>query len=140
MATEILYTEANPSPDQLYELFLSTGWNEEYGLTQEEFFHTLQHSWYCLSAYDKDVLVGFGRIISDTVLHALIVDMMILPDYQGKGIGTALLKRLVQHCHRHRIRDIQLFSAEGKAGFYLKNGFIRRRPDAPGMEWPLPAD
>ena len=42
---------------------------------------------------------------------------------------------LVEQCHLSGIKDIDLFCAKGKAGFYLKNGFARRPDDAPGMQY-----
>lgn len=33
------------------------------------------------------------------------------------------------------IDDIQLFCAQGKSGFYLRNGFAARPADAPGMQF-----
>ncbi len=87
-----------------------------------------------VSAYDEEKLVGFGRVVTDFVLHAMIFDMIILPAYQGQGIGTMVLEKLVKRCKDHGIRDIQLFCAKGKRGFYEKNGFEVRAEDAPGMQ------
>jgi GNAT superfamily N-acetyltransferase len=68
------------------------------------------------------------------VLHALILDLIVYPGSQGKGLGGEILGRLVDQCREHRIRDIQLFSVKGKAGFYRKQGFRERPEGAPGME------
>ncbi len=87
-----------------------------------------------VSAFDDDRLVGFGRVVTDHVMHAMIFDMIILPEYQGRGIGTMILNRLVERCLALGIRDIQLFCARGKIGFYEKNGFEARADDAPGMQ------
>ena len=72
--------------------------------------------------------------MTDLVLHAMIFDMIVLPDYQGRGIGTKILSRLVNKCLKQGIRDIQLFCAKGKRVFYEKNGFEIRTTDAPGMQ------
>lgn len=87
-----------------------------------------------VSAYHGEQLVGFGRMICDGVVHALILDMIVEPEFQGKGIGREILSRLVEKCRQHRIRDIQLFSVIGKSGFYRKQGFSERKQGAPGME------
>jgi GNAT superfamily N-acetyltransferase len=63
----------------------------------------------------------------------MIYDMIVLPSHQGKGIGTELLERLINRCKEAGIREIQLFSAIGKAPFYRKRGFAQRAADAPGM-------
>ena len=131
---EITYKETIPMKDDFAQLFETTGWNQNYRLNPDELMKAIESSWYAVSAYDQDRLIGFGRVISDTVMHALILDVIVLPRYQNIGIGGHLLERLVDRCKQEGIRDIQLFCAKGKVGFYEKRGFVRRPPDAPGME------
>ena len=130
----IRYSEQLPDKQQYFELFLTTGWNQQYQASPEEVEQANRNSWLTVSAYDGDKLVGFGRVVTDFVLHAMIFDMIILPAYQGQGIGTMVLEKLVKKCKDHGIRDIQLFCAKGKRGFYEKNGFEVRAEDAPGMQ------
>lgn len=128
------YSEELPSPELFFELFETTGWNTKYELSKEELFLALKKSWYTISVYDDKKLVGFGRIICDGIVHALILDVIILPERQGEGIGKEVMKKLVAKCKKHKIRDIQLFSAKDKAGFYEKLGFECRKEDSPGMQ------
>ncbi len=122
-----------PTAESFYELFETTGWNTE-RKDKEQLYKAIQNSWYTLSAYSDETLVGFGRIISDGSLHAFIVDLIISPVFQDKGLGTILLKKLVNQAISQGISDIQLFCAKGKKDFYLKNGFMERTSDAPGMQ------
>lgn len=94
----------------------------------------IKQSWYTYSVYDEEQLIGFGRVICDGIVHALILDLIILPEYQRNGLGKVILERLVDKCKQHQIRDIQLFSTEGKAEFYKKSGFTERPKLLPGME------
>ena len=100
-----------------------------------EFITPRKTSYYFISVRQNEKLIGCGRIISDGHIHALIVDMIILPEYQGRGIGKKILEMLVSHCREKGIIDIRLFSAKNKAGFYLKNNFKLRPDDAPGMQY-----
>ncbi|MFC1484594.1 GNAT family N-acetyltransferase [Candidatus Neomarinimicrobiota bacterium] len=125
-----------PDRDAFFALFETTGWNEEYGLDADQLNTALQHSWTSVSAYDGDRLAGFGRVVSDGILHALIVDLIVWPEYQGQGIGSNLLRELLVRCREAGLRDIQLFCARGQAGFYEKHGFRTRPEDAPGMQLP----
>ena len=69
-----------PGKQAIFELFESTGWNEEYGLTADEIHRALGSSWYSVSVYDGERLAGYGRIISDGKMHALITEMIVLPE------------------------------------------------------------
>lgn len=124
-----------PDNDQFWKLFESTGWNENYHLSPGELIFALHSSWYMLGAYDGDQLIGFGRLVSDGVLHAMIYELIVLPDYQWRGIAGEILGRLIKRCQDAGIRDIQLFCAKGKRSFYEKRGFVVRPIDAPGMQY-----
>jgi GNAT superfamily N-acetyltransferase len=133
----ISYRETIPEQEQFFKLFQSTGWNKDYHLEAGEIHEALKHTWYSVSAYDVDRLVGYGWVLSDGKLHALIVEMIVHPSYQGRGIGSAILDRIMARCKAHKIRDIQLFCAKGKVGFYESRGFFPRPDEAPGMQYPV---
>ena len=124
-----------PSSDQFWDLFQTTGWNQNYRLSAAELSRALQGSWYLICAYEQDRLVGFGRLVSDGVLHAMVYELIVAPDYQDQGIGSQILGRLIARCREHHIRDIQLFCARGKRAFYERRGFVARPEDAPGMQF-----
>jgi len=129
------FATAPPPEGQFWILFQTTGWNEEYLLSRNELMKAVSQSWYCVCAYDQDALVGFGRIVSDGILHAMIYDLIVLPSYQKCGIGSRILDMLVRKCRDTGIRDIQLFCAQGKQRFYEKRGFVSRPDNAPGMDY-----
>lgn len=128
-------SEKLPAREHFFSLFETTGWNTKYELTKDELYFALKNSWYCISIYDQNNLVGFGRIISDGIVHALILDVIVLPEMQGEGMGKEIMNKLILKCKKHNIRDIQLFCAKDKAGFYEKLGFERRDENAPGMQY-----
>lgn len=130
----IRYSDAKPAAADYHGLFATTGWNSYYRATVDDLARVLDHSWRTISAYEGDQLVGFGRLLCDGVMHAMIFDLIVHPRHQRKGIGAEVLRRLVAACDAAGIRDIQLFSAEGKVPFYLKRGFSLRPETSPGME------
>jgi ribosomal protein S18 acetylase RimI-like enzyme len=136
----IIYSSERPPIDQFWELFLTTGWNRDYQITLSELAIALENSQYYLSAYQGDKLVGFGRIVTDGITHAMIFDMIIDPAFQRRGIGSQILKGLLKYCFERRIRDIQLFCARGKIAFYEAHGFRARPDDAPGMQYRGPRE
>lgn len=132
---EIIYSTELPPKDQYFSLFETTGWNEKYQLTPDELTQAVSNSQFTVSAYYGNRLVGFGRLVTDGILHAMIYEMIVSPDYQSKGIGAEILKMLIGKCKENNIRDIQLFCAKGKRAFYEKYGFEARPDDAPGMQY-----
>ena len=130
----IIFKETLPDIKEYWNLFQTTGWNQDYNFSVQDLANAIQNSWYSMSIYDSDKLIGFGRVIADGVHHALIVDLIIHPDYQSKGFGSRLLDKLVSKCKKNKIRDIQLFSAGDKYAFYEKFGFEKRPNNAPGMQ------
>ncbi len=133
--SEVDFRESLPDASEYLALFESTGWNREYHLNAEELYDAICRSWYLVTAYDQNKLVGTGRIISDGVLHALIVDVIVSPAYQNRGLGTTIMRRLLERCRIGHLRDVQLFCARGKAPFYGRLGFMARSEDAPGMDF-----
>ncbi len=101
--TNLAYSTAAPPIDMYFHLFESTGWNVDYRLSKEELESSLRNSFHFISVYDEDRLVGFGRIVSDGILHAMIYEMIVLPDYQNRGIGSEVLERLLQKCSEKKI-------------------------------------
>ena len=74
--------------------------------------------------YQAGRLIGFGRAISDGTYQAAIYDCAVLPEFQGKGIGTIILKNIlsqISHC------NVILYATPGKEGFYQKLGFRKMK-------------
>ena len=132
--SKIAYREQLPAAAAYQQLFETTGWNQGYQADPEALYRAISASWYVLSACDNDDLIGFGRVVSDGVLYALICDLIVKPSYQGQGIGSRLLEKLIEKCHLEKIRVIWLFSAKGTSSFYKNFGFLERPVDAPGMQ------
>jgi len=75
-------------------------------------------------AFDGARLVGAGRALSDGVWRAAIYDVAVLPEYQGKGIGSRIIRHLIQHAD---VDVITLYAAPGKEAFYERFGFRKMK-------------
>lgn len=132
------YSSVVPATDAFKSLYDTTGWGPvSRGSSYYE--GALRGSWFTQSAYSSGILVGFARVISDGHLHAFITEMIVHPEFQGKGIGSCLLTAALGACRSAGITDIQLFSARGKSNFYEHHGFVPRPSEGPGMQF-SPAD
>lgn len=69
------------------------------------------------------VLVGAGRAIADGIDCSYLCDIIVHPDFQGQGIGQAMVRNLMDLSSGHA--KIILYANPGKEGFYRKFGFRR---------------
>nr|YP_010336306.1 GCN5-like N-acetyltransferase [Goniotrichopsis reniformis]UNJ14712.1 GCN5-like N-acetyltransferase [Goniotrichopsis reniformis] len=83
----------------------------------------------------KYKLIGFVRAISDQAFNATIWDMVIHPDYQSQGLGTLLMKKIIQELRYLEIDTITLFADSKSIKFYNKLGFITDPYNIKGMFW-----
>lgn len=72
---------------------------------------------------DAGKLVGAGRAVADGRDCSYLCDIVVHPDYQGRGLGKALVAKLTELSAGHR--KIILYANPGKEGFYRKLGFRR---------------
>lgn len=131
----ISYRDELPGRDAYFQLFECTGWNRERPLTADRLFEGVRNGWFISCAYDGDALVGSARLVSDTVVYAVVMDVIVLPSHRRLGIGRELMLRLLRHCQTANIRHVQLFCARGYINFYEQLGFVARRPESPAMTW-----
>src|SRR5262249_49753251 len=54
------------------------------------------NSMFRMFAFDAGRVVGVGRVLADGYDCAYLCDVAVLPDYQGTGLGKAIVERLVQ--------------------------------------------
>ena len=67
--------------------------------------------------------IGMGRVVSDGVSDAYIQDVVVLDDWRGKGIGMAIIKKLLDFCLKQKLLWIGLIAEPGTKGFYIPLGF-----------------
>jgi ribosomal protein S18 acetylase RimI-like enzyme len=81
------------------------------------------NSMYKCFVLDDGVLVGAGRAVADGVDCSYLCDIAVHPDFQGRGLGKAIIGKLKEMSAGHR--KIILYANPGKEGFYRKFGFMR---------------
>jgi ribosomal protein S18 acetylase RimI-like enzyme len=75
------------------------------------------------AAYDGDRLVGFGRMVSDSVFYASIWDMAVEPSMQHRGIGAKIMDELLRCAHAKDLVMLGLFTTSYNKEFYERYGF-----------------
>jgi len=74
---------------------------------------------YCF-AFLSGELVGAGRALTDGINYAFVLDVVLLPEHQGKGYGAGIMRFLIA---ASEAKNIVLHSVPGKEGFYSKLGY-----------------
>ena len=128
----MLIEERNPSYDEYKALREAVGWR----LTEETSTRkALDNALYSVVALDSNKVVGIGRVIGDDGLYYYIQDLIVNPKYQGKGIGKALMAKLMDfiQSHAHAGSIIGLMATPGLENFYKEFGFTSRPENGTGM-------
>jgi ribosomal protein S18 acetylase RimI-like enzyme len=71
-------------------------------------------------------LVGFGRASSDGVYRAVLWDVVVAGDLQGRGLGRQVVEGLLQHPQLQGVERVYLMTTNS-AGFYEQLGFQREQ-------------
>jgi GNAT superfamily N-acetyltransferase len=118
----IQYSERRDLPvESVLALYLANGWSSA---KKPDLLHkALVASHSLVTAWAGGKLVGLGNAISDGYLVVYYPHLLVLPEYQGRGIGSRLIQMLKAKYagfHQH------MLVADGRAiEFYRKCGFER---------------
>lgn len=82
-----------------------------------------KHSLKILGAYDADKLVGIIRAVGDGYSIVYIQDIIVLPEYQRKGIGTLLLDKILSEYKNVYQKALMTDNTEKTIQFYKSVGF-----------------
>ncbi|MDR1688514.1 MAG: GNAT family N-acetyltransferase [Clostridiales bacterium] len=105
----------------------SVGWSEiESVLTKKG----LKNSAFIICARCGKKAVGMARVITDYGYVVYIADVMVLPEYQGMGIGGEIMRRVMEYINKNispgQGKYVTLAASKGKEGFYEKFGLVKR--------------
>jgi ribosomal protein S18 acetylase RimI-like enzyme len=121
---------------ELEELCDAVGWSRR---PLRKVKRAIQHSFLVVSMWEqrgtRRRLIGFSRATSDHAFNATIWDVVVHPDYQGKGLGKALMKQIIKKLRSEDISNITLFADPQVVDFYRTLGFMSDPEGIKGMFW-----
>ncbi len=87
----------------------------------------LRNGLFNVSAVCDGKVVGMGRLVGDGAMYWYLQEIIVLPEYQGKGIGKSIVSRLLEYIKNTAISgtgiEVGLTAVKGKEPFYEKFGF-----------------
>ncbi|MEB3262996.1 MAG: GNAT family N-acetyltransferase [Synechococcus sp.] len=75
-----------------------------------------------VSAWRGNELIGFGRATSDGAFRAVLWDVVVAEEHQGRGLGRRIVEELL-HCPAVRQVERVYLMTTNSAGFYRRLGF-----------------
>ena len=129
------------TPEEYMKLRKAVGWGL-FPLEEAEAGLSNSYIWCLRDNEASGRPIGIGRVIWDHGYVMYIADIIVIPEYQGNGLGRVIMEQVMDFIHEqlkpgYRFM-VSLCSAKGKDEFYKKFGFVVRPNDdvGPGMhQW-----
>ena len=107
-------TEGVPA-DYVEALFEDAGWARNTPSWQKEKFSLIfSNSTWAFTVWDNDKMIGMVRVISDKIMAANILDLVVLSDYRGKGYATECLNYAKQIAENTNCYKMMLLTGSKK--------------------------
>lgn len=108
---------------EVLPLYASVGWTA-YTDNPDVLRQGFEHSLLTFAAYEGEQLVGIIRTVGDGYTIVFIQDLLVSPSYQRKGIGTALLRKILNRFGNVRQIQLSTDNTPKSTAFYNSLGFL----------------
>ncbi|MDN6564417.1 MAG: GNAT family N-acetyltransferase [Lacticaseibacillus paracasei] len=119
----VTITDQNPTMPEVLALYKSVGWSM-YTRDPARLERALTYSLMVLGAYEGKQLVGLIRAVGDGETILFIQDLLVLPEYQRRGIGKQLIEALLARFPEVRQRVLLTDDDPKTRNFYKAAGFV----------------
>jgi N-acetylglutamate synthase-like GNAT family acetyltransferase len=106
--------------EQLLKLQHSAAWCRHRSV--EQLTKAIHNSQLLITAWEGERLIACARVLTDYVYRAVVFDVIVHPDYQGKGLGRQVMEQIVNHPSLKEVEYYFLYTAD-KQGFYRRLGW-----------------
>ena len=108
---------------EILSLYESVGW-DNYTKNPQMLKEAYLHSLRIYAAYVDNKLVGIVRVVGDGSSVVFVQDLLVSPEYQRQGIGTALLKAIMEEYRGVYQLHLLTDNTEKTVAFYKSLGFV----------------
>ena len=108
---------------EVLPLYESVGWTS-YTASPAMLRAAFENSLLVLGAYSDGRLIGILRAVGDGASILYIQDILVHPDHQRRGVGSALLKAALGRYPNVYQTVLMTDDSENTRAFYCKNGFV----------------
>ena len=114
------YTEYRE--EEILRLYTEVGWTA-YTKDMSALEQGYKHSLLVLSAYENEELLGIVRAVGDGHTIVFVQDILVFPEKQRQGVGTALLKAILDRYPDVRQIELVTDNTPKTVAFYKSLGF-----------------
>ena len=107
---------------EILRLYASVGWTS-YTDNPDVLRKGFENSMLTLSAYDGEELLGLIRAVGDGCTIVFVQDILVFPEHQRKGVGTALLQAVLDRYSHVRQIELATDNTPKTTAFYKSMGF-----------------
>lgn len=108
---------------QLLDLYATTWWACHRTGPEVEKMLTASDLVFALIDRSPDRLVGFARVLTDDAYLAIVLDVVVAPDYRQRGVGGMLLDAIVTHPRLNDTESLELVCQPELIPYYRRWGF-----------------
>lgn len=108
---------------EIIDLYQSVGWTN-YTSCLEMLEEAYKNSLCILGAFEKEKLVGVVRVVGDGISIVFVQDILVLPKYQRQGVGSALMRAVLEKYASVYQVELLTDSTEKSKAFYSSVGLV----------------
>lgn len=120
----IIKDDIIPEVEELLNLYNDVGWSA-YTDDPDRLKRAIDSSLGVWSVWDAKRLIGLARVVGDGYTIIYIQDILVLESYQGQGIGSRLIKLILEEYKPVRQIILMTDDTEKTINFYQSNGLVK---------------
>ncbi|MBF0120335.1 MAG: GNAT family N-acetyltransferase [Desulfobacterales bacterium] len=120
---DILTNPSSKQIEQIIKLYKIAGWWDSSNDDPKLVKNIVAGSHFFVAALKDKNIIGMGRAISDRVSDAYIQDVTVEKSYREQGIGTSIIKFLIENLRSDGLKWIGLIAERNSYRFYERFGF-----------------
>lgn len=75
--------------------------------SKEDVIKSCQNS-LCFGLYKAEKLIGFSRVVTDKTVFAYLMDVFVLPEFRGQGLGKWMMETIFNHSDLTEVKSWML--------------------------------
>ncbi len=107
---------------EVLALYKQSWWADKRDLSST--IKVMEGSDLCCGVFDdSDMLVGYGRVLSDLIEKAMIYDIIVDQEHRGRAIGRLIVESILESEACVKVNHVELYCKDEMMPFYNKLDF-----------------